>query len=42
VKQAETFLAALNKNSGRDGKFDHPLREPKDGGLQSVVEEALS
>jgi len=42
VKQAEAFLAALNKHSGRDGKFDRPLHEPEDGGLQAVVEEALS
>ena len=30
------------KHSGRDGKFDRPLSEPKDGGLQAVVEEALT
>ena len=42
AKQAEAFLAALNRQTGRHGAFSGPLREPKDGGLQAVVEEALS
>lgn len=37
--QAETFLTALNRQSGRNGLFLKPLKEPKDGGLQSVVME---
>jgi transketolase len=41
VKQAQVFLAALNRECGRAGTFDRPLVEPKDGGLEAVIREAL-
>lgn len=41
ANQAAAFLAALNREYGREDTFDRALATPKDGGVQVVVEEAL-
>lgn len=36
-KQADAFLAALNRTYGRQETFSRPLASPADGGLEAVV-----
>jgi transketolase len=41
-KQADAFLAALNKSYDRAEKFSRPLAAPVDGGLEAVVSADLA